>query len=138
MSCWPPCRPGVAPDLARVWPARRPGYGRAMTTQLKPVDLASFFASLDRRLDEREPRAEGEIDEGRRDVEMILADIDKRLVLLGFGEGELEQPLGRRVADRLQRLDDDDWSKPAAVDGTGPSLLETVRRAVDDASASLR
>lgn len=109
-----------------------------MSTQLKPVDIASFFASLDRRLDEREPVSEGEVDEPRRDVEMILADLDKTLVLLGFGEGELEQPLGRRVADRLQRLDDEAWSKPAAVEGGGPTLLEAVRASVDDASAALR
>lgn len=118
-----------------------PGYGRAMSSDLQPVDLAAFFASLDRRLDDRTPAPEGEVDEPRRDIELQLAELDKQLVLLGYGEGDLEQAMGRRVADRLRALDDDAWSQPASVDpgDRNPStLLQHVRSVAAGAAAALR
>ena len=53
-----------------------------MSNERQPIDLASFFASGDRRLDEREPVADDELDETRRDIELIVADLDKKLVIL--------------------------------------------------------
>ena len=109
-----------------------------MSTQLQPLDIATFFASLDRRLDERGPVAEGEVDDAKRDVELMVADVDKKLVLLGFGEGDIETPLAKRVADRLQKLEGDDWSRPASLEPNDRSLLDHVRSVVDDASSALR
>ncbi len=112
-----------------------------MTTDLQPVDLATFFASLDRRLAERPPAGDGEVDETRRHVELQLAELDKQLVLLGLGEGDLEQPMGSRVADRLRHLDDDAWSAPASVDPgerDDRSLLQHVRTVAAGAAAALR
>ena len=108
-----------------------------MSTKLQPADIASFFASVDRRLDEREPAPDGEVDEVRRDVELIMADLDKKLVLTGFGEGDLEQAMGGRLAERLKQLDDQDWSKPVDF-GSDTTLLDHARAAVDDAAKHLR
>jgi hypothetical protein len=109
-----------------------------MSTKLQPVDLATFFASLDRRLDERAPTPEDEVDEPRRDVELMLAELDKRLVLLGFGEGDLDKPMGHRVSERLAALDDEQWTKPAAEYTDDTTLLEHVRGVVEEAAAALR
>ncbi|MEZ5233253.1 MAG: hypothetical protein AB7W59_02450 [Acidimicrobiia bacterium] len=112
-----------------------------MTADLQPVDLAAFFASLDRRLEERPNPAEGEVDEARRDIELQLAELDKQLVLLGMGEGDLDLPMGQRVADRLRRLDDDDWAARSSVDPgdrSETSLLQRVREVAAEASRTLR
>ncbi len=108
-----------------------------MSTQLLPFDLAAFFASLDRRLKERPDPPEGEVDEGKRDVELTMAGIDKQLVLLGLGKGDIEQPLGARVAERLKRLNDEDWSKPLSIAPGSPRLLDHVRTEVDQAAQAL-
>ncbi len=111
-----------------------------MNSTLQPTDLAAYFASLDRRLDERAPAADDGVDETARDVAQELADLDKRLVLLGLGEGDLEQPIGQRLAERLRRVDDEAWSKPYAPDSPDrdASLLEHVRAVVDRTAAALR
>jgi hypothetical protein len=109
-----------------------------MSTKLQPVELPTFFSSLDRRLDERGPVGADEIDEPRRDVELMLAELDKRLVLLGFGEGDLDTPMGQRVGARLAELDDEQWSKPVAEFEPDTTLLEHVRSVVEDAAAALR
>lgn len=112
-----------------------------MTSDLQPVDLAAFFASLDRRLDERSPAADGEVDEPRRDIELQLAELDKQLVLLGYGEGDIEQPMGHRVAERLRAIGEEEWSRPASVDPGDrdpATLLQHVRSVASGAAASLR
>lgn len=112
-----------------------------MSNELQPLDLATFFASLDRRLDERDDPEPGEVDEVRRDLELVAAELDKALVLLGYGEGDLELPIGRRVGERLRQLDDAQWSAPATTGAVDPSpitLLDHVRGLVNEAGARLR
>ncbi len=99
------------------------------------AELPSFFASLDRRLDKRKDPPEGEVDETRREVELALADIDKQMVLLAYGEGDLEQPLGKRVGDRLEKLSDEEWSKPLPTDPEKPLFVDYVRTRADQVAA---
>jgi hypothetical protein len=124
-------------------------------SSMQPNDMVTFFRGLDRRLtevkedeeDNGEPTTPAPIDgddddAARRRIEQHVATLDKQLVLLGYGEGDLDRTLAERIGDRLAQVNDDDWDtvvqeKEQTV-GSSRTLIDHVRSVVGEIAAELR